>query len=57
MLFMESAKAEDGWLWHSDRTGNRQVLELAYFGKFVVERAKGRMENTSCEVMATALCG
>jgi hypothetical protein len=57
MLFMESAKAEDGWLWHSDRTGNRPVLELAYFGKFVVERAKGRMENTSCEVMTTTLCG
>jgi hypothetical protein len=57
MLFVELAKVEDGWLWRSDRTGNKPELELGCFGKFVGERAKGRMENTNCEAMANALCG
>jgi hypothetical protein len=44
------------WLWHSGRIGNKSELWLDCFGK-LVERAKGRMENTDCEIVANALCG
>jgi hypothetical protein len=57
MLFVELAKAEDDWLWRSSRTSNKLEHELCCFGKPVVERAKGRIENTGYEVMAKALCG
>jgi hypothetical protein len=57
MLFVELAKAEDGWLWRSDKIGNKLELEVGCFGKLVVERAKGTMENIDCEVVVNALCG
>jgi hypothetical protein len=36
MLFVDLVKAEDGWLWCSDRIGNKPELELGCFGQFVV---------------------
>jgi hypothetical protein len=57
MVFVEFVKAEGSLLWPSDRTGNKMELELGCFGRFVVGRAKGRMENTGCGAMANALCG
>jgi hypothetical protein len=39
------AEIEDGWLWCSDMIGNKPELELGYFGRLIVERAKGKMEN------------
>jgi hypothetical protein len=57
ILFVELVKVEAGLLWCSDRTSNKLELELGCFGRFVVERAKDRMENTGCGVMANALCG
>jgi hypothetical protein len=56
MLFVELVKAEGGWLWRIGRIGNKSELGLVCFAKLVVERAKGRMENTDCEVVANALC-
>jgi hypothetical protein len=56
MLFMELAKAKDGWLWHSGMIDNKPKLRLGSFGKFVVETAKGRIENIDCEAVANALC-
>jgi hypothetical protein len=43
-------------LWHSDRISNKLELGLSCFGKLVVERAKGRMENTDRVAVANALC-
>jgi hypothetical protein len=49
-------RAEDDWWWHSDRIGNMAELGCGCLGKFAMGRAKGRMENTGCEVMTIALC-
>jgi hypothetical protein len=57
MLFFVLVKAEAGLLWHNDRTGTKPELEPGCFGSFVVERVRGRMENTDCELIANALCG
>jgi hypothetical protein len=57
MVFVEFMKVERSLSWPSDRTGNKMELELGCFGRFVVGRAKGRMENTSCGAMANAPCG
>jgi hypothetical protein len=54
---LELEKAENGWLCHSDRTGNTSGIELACFGKFVIEEVKGKIENIGCETMANVLCG
>jgi hypothetical protein len=56
MLFVELTKAENDWLWHNDRIGNKSKLGSGCLGKFVVERAKGKMENTGYEAMSIALC-
>jgi hypothetical protein len=40
MLFVELAKARDGWLWCSDRIGNKSKLGLCCLGEFVMERVK-----------------
>jgi hypothetical protein len=55
ILFVLLVKAEDGWLWHSDRMGNKTQLKLGYFGRFVVEIERGKMENFGCEAVANAL--
>jgi hypothetical protein len=57
MLFLELAKLEDGWLWYSGMIGNKSERGLGYFGKVVVETAKGMMENTDCEAVANVLRG
>jgi hypothetical protein len=36
MLFMEFAEARGGWLWRSDRIGNKPKLGLGCLGDFVV---------------------
>jgi hypothetical protein len=56
MLFVEFAKAKDGWLWHSGRIDNKPELEFGCFCKLVVERVKGWMESTNCELEANAIC-
>jgi hypothetical protein len=35
--------------------GNKLELTLGFFGKLVVGKAKGKMGNTGCEVVANAL--
>jgi hypothetical protein len=45
MLFVELANAKNGWLWHSDMIRSNPELELGYFGRLLVGRAKGRIEN------------
>jgi hypothetical protein len=52
---VELAKAGDGWLWHSDRIGNKLELGLGCLGKFVVGRAKGTLESTGYGAMPIAL--
>jgi hypothetical protein len=56
MWFVELAKVEDGWLWHSDMIGNKPELGLGYFGRLAVERAKGRM-GSSVDGEPIAWCG
>jgi hypothetical protein len=56
MLFMELTKGEGDWLWHSGTIGNKSKLGLGCLGEFVMERAKGIMENTGYDVMPIALC-
>jgi hypothetical protein len=55
MLFVELAKVADCWLRCSDKIGNKPELDFGCLGKFLVGRAKGRMESTSYEVMPIAL--
>jgi hypothetical protein len=43
MLFVELAKDEDDWLWHSGMTGNMPEHGLGCFGRHAVEKAKGKM--------------
>jgi hypothetical protein len=43
-------------LWHSDRTGHKLEFELGCFGRFVLERVRGKMENTGCEAVVNTLC-
>jgi hypothetical protein len=43
MLFVELAKDEDDWLWHSGMTGNMPEHALGCFGRHAVEKAKGKM--------------
>jgi hypothetical protein len=45
MLFVELAKVMYDWLWRSGRIGNMLEVGFGYFGKLVVERVNGRMEN------------
>jgi hypothetical protein len=45
MLFVELVKVEDGWLWHSDMTGNKPRVRLGCFGRLFVEKAKGKIES------------
>jgi hypothetical protein len=57
-LFVELAKVGGDWLWHNDKINNRMEVILDYcLGQFVVERAKGRMENMTGEGAPIALCG
>jgi hypothetical protein len=42
-LFVELAKVEDGWWWHSGRISNRPELGCGYVGMYVVEIAKDKM--------------
>jgi hypothetical protein len=56
-LFVELAKVGDGLLWHDDKIDNKPEVGLGYcLGEFVVERAKGRMENIDGEEVPIALC-
>jgi hypothetical protein len=44
-------------LWHSGTTGNRLELGFGCFGKFVMEKAKGMIENADCGAVVNALSG
>jgi hypothetical protein len=44
-LFMELSKVEDSWLWRSDMTGNKPEVGIGYFGRRVMEKAKGKMQS------------
>jgi hypothetical protein len=57
MLFLELLGVVDGWLRRSDRIGNKLELGLSCLGKFVMDRAKGRMESTGYEAMPIVSCG
>jgi hypothetical protein len=56
-LFVELVKAVGDWLWCSDRIGNRPELDLDCLDNSTMGGKKGKMENTSCEMKAIALCG
>jgi hypothetical protein len=45
MLFVELVKVDDSWLLHSGMIDNKTELELGYFGRLLVERVRGKMEN------------
>jgi hypothetical protein len=61
MLFRELAQVEGGWLGHNDMIGNRLEHGLGYFGRLVLEKAKGIMESIAdggrghCMVWLTTL--
>jgi hypothetical protein len=57
MLFVELAKVMYDWLWHGSRIDNMLEVGFGYFGKLVVERAKGRMENIAGTEGSIAWCG
>jgi hypothetical protein len=44
-------------LWHSDKFGKRTELGLGCLDNSTMGRTKGKMENTSYEMKAIALCG
>jgi hypothetical protein len=45
MSFVELAKAEDDWLWHSGMTGNMPEVGFDYFSMLELEIVEGRMRN------------
>jgi hypothetical protein len=45
ILFVELAKVEDCWLWHSDMISNKLEPGLGCFRRLAVERANGKMES------------
>jgi hypothetical protein len=53
---VELTKVVGDWLWHSDRIGNKLKLGLGCLDEFVVERAKGRLENIGGEAELIAWC-
>jgi hypothetical protein len=57
MLFGELAKVTSDWFWCNGMTGNRSELGLGCLNKFVVERAKGRMESIVGGGEPIAWCG
>jgi hypothetical protein len=57
MLFVELAKVMYDWLWRSGRIGNMLEVGFGYFGKLVVERVNGRMENIAGTEGSNAWCG
>jgi hypothetical protein len=57
MLFVELAKVEDDWLWHSDMTGNMPEVEFGYFGRLGLENADGRTGNITGYAEPIAWCG
>jgi hypothetical protein len=44
-LFVELAKVEDGWWWHSGMIGNMLEVGFGYFGMLGLDNTEGRMEN------------
>jgi hypothetical protein len=57
MLSMVVANAEYGWLWHSDRIGNRMKAILDdCLSDFVRKKAKGMIGSIVGAMVATALC-
>jgi hypothetical protein len=57
MLFVELAKARDGWLWHNDRIDKKlELVPDCCLVEFVADRAKGMMGNIDGAVMPITLC-
>jgi hypothetical protein len=56
MLFVELAKVEGDWLWHSGMTSNMPEVGFAYFSRTVLESVEGRMGNITGYVEPIAWC-
>jgi hypothetical protein len=54
MSFVELAKAEDDWLWHSGMTGNMPEVGFDYFSMLELEIMEGRMGNIIGDVEPNA---
>ena len=56
MLFVELAKVEGDWLWHSGMTSNMPEVGFGYFGRLGLESAEGRMGNNAGDVEPIVWC-
>jgi hypothetical protein len=55
--FVEMAKVQDGWGWHSGMIGSILKVESGNFGMFVLDNVKGIMRNVASCAEPIAWCG